>query len=540
MADFLRVDVVPAQSAYFAGETFQVYITFVNTQRPLKQANGNEHAPGAGKQPLAGSLAQQDDERQHQKASSLSLPLSRNGFPESPLERFHQLQQESPASSTSTARNSVHTHPRTPLSASFASLPPEIQASIAASTGVHARKGLIGKNRQLHVSNQPNQYSANNNRWLYNARRIPQNHKRNNYSIAMLAGSSTPDLTDSSAQQAAMSYLHGQKSRDSSSTSTIRRSPSEVFAKDPPLSRQRSLQHLENAALSSSSSRRESDFEARSPLSPQDTPRMSTDFYNLGRNESMDSVLRDSMTDFAKRRPPLTRGSSSPVSTRSASRLPSATMPSAHHPSSDTTSESGRSDAQAQQTKDKFQHLLWAFAQLQGSFEVDETLIKPAEFVAVKQALFGSGGAGETSTASLPGIIGGGSLDTPVSSPTTWRSWLWNTSAGPITTANSASPSSHASRHRGNNHVPDDMSQSPSRSSTNQHRRVPSTATTAIAGGISGGGTLADRQSRAMSEKSVPILSVPPSVFAIDLALGPGESKTCLFFSLYKTCCIDF
>jgi len=40
-------------------------------------------------------------------------------------------------------------------------------------------------------------------------------------------------------------------------------------------------------------------------------------------------------------------------------------------------------------------------------------------------------------------------------------------------------------------------------------------------------GSWEDRRERAMSERNIPILTMPPSVFAVDLVLGPGESKTC-------------
>ena len=43
-------------------------------------------------------------------------------------------------------------------------------------------------------------------------------------------------------------------------------------------------------------------------------------------------------------------------------------------------------------------------------------------------------------------------------------------------------------------------------------------------------GSLEDRRNRAMNDRAVPTLSVPPSILAVDLDLQPGESKTCTYF----------
>jgi hypothetical protein len=214
----------------------------------------------------------------------------------------------------------------------------------------------------------------------------------------------------------------------------------------------------------------------RDPDEP--SPRNSVEFYATGRNESMDSVLRDSMTDWATR-PAYRRTASSPHAVKSP------------RPAAPWRLQSTGSPPAGQET------LLWAFAQLQGSFEVDETLIKPAEFVAVKRSLFGHPTL--PSSPQYPGartgLIGGGTLNAASGTSTGgWKDWLWSTSAPAEGETASAS------------------------------RRTPGMS---VAGSAEGGGSLADRWSRAFSDKSIPILSMPPCVFAVDLVLEPGQSKTC-------------
>lgn len=172
----------------------------------------------------------------------------------------------------------------------------------------------------------------------------------------------------------------------------------------------------------------------------------------------MDSVLRDNVTDYARSRQP---DSTAPQTRRTLSmyNLPWSTA--------------------SHQTPSNI-NILWAFAQLQGSFEVDDTLIKPAEFNAVKRALFAESG-----------LVGGGSLDA-LPQDQGWRDRLWwSGQAGPV-------------------------------SSTEAIGNAPS-----VSGAMQSGWTLADRRSRALADRTVPILSIPPTVFATDLSISPGESRTC-------------
>ena len=108
--------------------------------------------------------------------------------------------------------------------------------------------------------------------------------------------------------------------------------------------------------------------------------------------------------------------------------------------------------------------VLWSFAHLEGTFETDDELVKPAEFNEVKRALLEGFGSG----------IGGGTL---IERRTDggWREWIWGSSED----------------------------------------------------GTRAGATLEERKSYSMREKSVPTFSSPPSILGVDIVLEPGESKSC-------------
>jgi hypothetical protein len=112
--------------------------------------------------------------------------------------------------------------------------------------------------------------------------------------------------------------------------------------------------------------------------------------------------------------------------------------------------------------------LLWAFAHLEGSFEVDESLIKPAEFMEVKRLIAGG----------LAGVgVGGGTLEERRETGG-WKGWLWG-----------------------------------SKPAEGDERR--------------GAASLEERKDKAIKDKSVPTFSCPPSILGVDLVLEPGQSKSC-------------
>lgn len=363
MGEHLEVTVAPLQGCFFAGERFTAHVTFTNTMKA---------ETSSGSSPLGLHT------KGHRSALSLSLssPIKPMTAPPAPISQHHHH----------LAGELDSQRPRTPLSASFAALPKEVQDGAM----MPLRRGLVGKNPQIIAAKANRGKQAHVDPQLYASKRAPAKarHKKHNYSMAY-AASSTGDLNDLSAQHA-------------------------------------------------------------------------VDLYGLGHNESIDSLVVEGISDYAQsqRNPrvmvdsPNQRGVSL----------------SQHHPSPSSSTPRSANIS-----------ILWSFAQLQGSFEVDDTLIKPAEFNAVKRSLFA-----ESS------LVGGGSLDAPPPDMG-WRDWLWWSSS-----TSQADAGQHADGH------------GPS-----------------VSGGVQGGWTLADRRSRALADRTVPILLIPPTLFATDLVLKPGESKTC-------------
>lgn len=122
--------------------------------------------------------------------------------------------------------------------------------------------------------------------------------------------------------------------------------------------------------------------------------------------------------------------------------------------------------------------LLWSFAHLEGTFEVEEALIKTHEFDEVKKSLLGGFGS----------AMGGGTLDQRKEN-VSWKDWIWGSGV------------------------------------EGSGKRV--------------GATLEERRNSVMQEKTVPTFSSPPSILGVDLVLEPGESKSCecllLSFSITST-----
>ncbi|GAA6063717.1 hypothetical protein JCM10212_001828 [Sporobolomyces blumeae] len=199
-------------------------------------------------------------------------------------------------------------------------------------------------------------------------------------------------------------------------------------------------------------------------------------FYGIGRNDTMDSVVHDSLNasySSASRTGPLFQDSMRPgpdLGLSSSNGLKPPPPPAILHPPNTIS-------------------ILWAFAHLEGSFEVDDQLIKPSEFLEVKQLLAGGvGGVG----------VGGGTLEERKKESGGWRSWLWGGDASPKPPA-----------------------------ATGGVRSGVAQESEAGAGG--GGATLEERKEKAVKDKEVPIFSCPPSILGVDLVVAPGESKSFSF-----------
>ncbi|GAA5974982.1 hypothetical protein JCM11641_006789 [Rhodosporidiobolus odoratus] len=191
-------------------------------------------------------------------------------------------------------------------------------------------------------------------------------------------------------------------------------------------------------------------------------PTSENGFYGMGRNDTMESVVEADYHRAAKSSGPLYNRTSSAPSLAPQLRPGDARGRSISY-------ANGSSPAQP----DPPSHppntlaLLWAFAHLEGSFEVDESLIKPAEFLEVKKLIAGG----------LAGVgVGGGTLEERRETGG-WKGWLWGKQPAPAETQRGAA-------------------------------------------------SLEERKDRAIKDKMVPTFSCPPSILGVDLTLEPGQSKT--------------
>ncbi|GAA5986158.1 hypothetical protein JCM10908_006436 [Rhodotorula pacifica] len=218
-------------------------------------------------------------------------------------------------------------------------------------------------------------------------------------------------------------------------------------------------------------------------------------FYGLGKNETMESVEEAKYASHA--RPVPRRLFSTPAGPSQQNGLaPPARPPARGHERNRSISygNAPASDTPALTHPPNTIVLLWAFAHLEGSFEVDESLIKPAEFLEVKRLLVGgTGGVG----------LGGGTLEERKTGGG-WREWLGWGGGGGGGGGGAASNGAASARSRGAN-------------------------ATASNDNLRGGASLEERKKKVIEERSVPILSCPPSILAVDLVLKPGESKTFTF-----------
>ncbi|KAK4057024.1 Golgi membrane exchange factor (Ric1p-Rgp1p) subunit [Microbotryomycetes sp. JL221] len=215
-------------------------------------------------------------------------------------------------------------------------------------------------------------------------------------------------------------------------------------------------------------------------------------FYGLGRNETMDDFIQ---TDFETRTKSTTTATTmmNHKINSQISNVPPVSIP--------------RPNSAA--SRNQYFHptntisLLWSFAHLEGSFEVDDSLIKTNEFMRLKKELVTGQGAavgGGTLNESRLSIGGSGLLNRSIGRSGIlgyqgpnginnggsggWRDWLWggNSSTKSLNSNNST-----------------------------------------------GAASLEERKQNTMLDKTVPTFSTPPSILAVDLILEPGQSKTYTF-----------
>lgn len=275
-------------------------------------------------------------------------------------------------------------------------------------------------------------------------------------------------------------------------------------------------------------------------------------FYGVGRNESVDSVLRDTVTDYTRpqtfyRQPSSSsRNASSSLRPghpahhgRSHSAAVGPTRPESAPPShllsphSALSEDISSSSSVLSDIEAGTETLLWAFAQFNGSFTVEEALVKTGEFNSVKKSLFG--GAGGSSEYA----IGGGSLDTEAAQSTPQAgtmsgklaSWLWGTNSASSTSSASTSNVQATTHSRESTYSAGSLQLPTDPVIDAAARRKSSVATIQgpYANSAHAMGSLEERRNRAMNDKNYPVFNSPPSILAVDLTLEPGESKTCEF-----------
>lgn len=252
--------------------------------------------------------------------------------------------------------------------------------------------------------------------------------------------------------------------------------PSAPISASHPHSRKKSMAQIQAQDLTEAFELDQPDTSSHSSRTPSapttpGTTNMPNEFYKQGRNDTMDSVFRDSLNDG--------QGLASPI-----------------YPSTADTLAVGS------------EKVLWSFVQIGGTVEVDESLVKPGDFENLKRRLAYGEGGGTIATASHGGggggmsrTVGGGDLGhndlQPRSDSGTsgWTSYL----RSPFGGANS----------------------NPTKGTTtgppigNRHSRTAS--------------TLQDTQERTLQSRAVPTFATLPSILAVDLTLAPGESRTYTF-----------
>ncbi|EPQ30115.1 uncharacterized protein PFL1_02232 [Pseudozyma flocculosa PF-1] len=257
-------------------------------------------------------------------------------------------------------------------------------------------------------------------------------------------------------------------SRKKSVAQTQAEDLTEAFELDP--ANDRAIMAPAMSASTSSSASTPSTPVGRNPS--QNSPWGSDNFYKLGQNDTMESVFRDSINDWSQdmRRQGGGGSAKSPL-----------------YPNNDLLPPGT-------------EKILWSFAQFGGLVEIDESLVKPGDFENLKQRLaYGDlTGASASSVPGTPrGVIGGGDLGHEESD-----------SAGGVSRNGRSSSWSGYLRHAlGSGGGASGL--------RGRHRRT--------------GSTLQDTRERTLQSRSVPTFSSPPSILAVDLTLGPEESKSYTF-----------
>lgn len=492
----------PSQSSFFAGEELRCFITFTNTNQPVpasqplpstsrfEDRNGSSSFLGQhDNRRIASQLEPPQSPFKHGKSQSMDL---RGGHSGGGLQRNGYLDDSR---------------------AGQEDLSSEVDLN---GDGVPTRRRMIGRNAQPLIA-EPDQPGSS----------TPRKHTKSSSMVSFSPSqASSPDRLASGSRDGkrgseigigrpsrppSNSHLtiedaESPRHRSTSGSSTPGRRVSANLPANHPHSRKKSVIQVQHEDLSASfelspgvQSRSASnlsvppdtlDAQQANPSdvsiasafdeSPgQDQSRRSSvvvgngtnGMYSLARNDTMDSLVRDQLTSWSK-------GATAPGQGVNGMAGSSPLFP------KDRNAAASGSET-----------VLWSFAQFSGQYEVDESLIKPAEFESVKRRLAYGDDLTSPSTPSTPMIMGGGDLGheddaamKAAAAASGWSAYL-----------RSALGSNVGS-------VP---------STGGRHRRT--------------GSTMIESRQKTMLSRSIPVFSSPPSILAIDLTIPPGESKTFSF-----------
>lgn len=533
---YLQIAVEPAQSSFFAGEDFACTITFTNTRIPVPQtqplpSRSTFESVGLGvdenkQRSVSLNPATYNDPSLSRLSTSGLKSGNGNGTVLSPLSalpssrRFHRKSQ-SVDIRTFARRNQLERGNAEEGEASDE----RYYRSLILNDGeedelsqMHAqeflqalprRQGLIGKN----FVGQSASNSLQSTPKFPDISTPPMKRHNKAFSVAIPGsreyaehlGKGVPSIQMQFASprmpsqhvniEASIPSPAGSRAVSSSSSRRV----SDVIKPNHPHSRKKSVAQVQAEDLSATFELDGTSPGSSTPNGPSstlNTPRPSIDlrnnrpggegFYGLGENSTMESVLREDFTQYSK------------MGQNGTSMSPQG-------------SSNGQSiDRKGPQQSDRneradIETVLWTFAQFGGHFQVDESLVKPGEFEQVKQRLAGLGGAGALSTSSFgtngqlgPAAIGGGELGAAIEAiegeerkaSEGWGSYLRNV----LSTGGGSKNATMGAQH---------------------HRRS--------------GSTLLDTRQKTMASRSIPVLSNPPSMVAVDLELAPGQSRSFTF-----------
>lgn len=515
----VQVTVTPTQSSFFAGEQIQCLITFTNLNQPIPQSQ-----PLPSVSHFASHWSDNDPSRR--TASHTPGPSSSNSA---------HARSQTVDLRTKPWNGSHHNNSSSSSSSTFDLRPgKQVLECDREGNALPSRKGLIGSGTSggnasvpsLNLASVKNAGGHTKSASLAAFSSPSSSSSKNQPANAVGLGRPTSSPFASSQRQ---DVRLGQPSTSVPATSpaatrSASRKASSTIGSAHPHSRKKSVIQVQNEDLSASfefgpPSRSQSPSrDGHRTLYAQDVnasdtslagassidspsirqgandPSAANSFYAMGHNETMDSVIRDqfSRLNHAGHRPSIPRLSISSASSGAAL---------GNGETSGTNSSASPFFPQRPGLAPGTELVYWSFAQFAGSFEIDESLIKPGEFEEVKRKLAYGDGLTGPSTVGTSRTVGGGDfgqLDPDgfesTAAATGWTGYLRRVLSG------SGDPSLKASS----------GATSPSR-----HRRTAS--------------TMFDSSQKTMSSKSIPLFSTPPSIVAVDLQLLPGESKTFSF-----------